>query len=99
MARTRIYAAEYAARQARSQAQYGVSYNQQRRVVEKAKAQGLTAASARRVLTETKSAKVTNKVLNDRAQAKADYAAGRDVDWDIGDYDAYDFDDEWLFYH
>lgn len=50
----RDYKAEYQARQARSQARYGVSYGKQRRLVEKGRKSGLSAPEVRRTLTSFK---------------------------------------------
>lgn len=54
MAKRRDYKAEYQARQARSQARYGVSYGKQRRLVEKGRKAGLTPPEIRRTLTSFK---------------------------------------------
>lgn len=52
--RKRDYKAEYAARQRRSQARYGVSYGKQRRLVETGQRAGLLPSEVRRTLTSFK---------------------------------------------
>jgi len=52
--RKRNYKAEYAARKARSEARYGVTYSKQRRLVEKGQKAGLSPAEVRRTLTSFK---------------------------------------------
>lgn len=42
---------------------------------------------------------VLNQLLDDREEAQQAYSDGMDVDWDISDYDQYDLDDEWFYYH
>lgn len=56
MARRRNYKAEYIARQQRSQERYGVGYSQQRRLVQQAAKQGVTASAVRQRLETNKAA-------------------------------------------
>lgn len=106
MARVRDYKAEYAARQARSLREYGVSYGQQRRAVERGRAQGVAANKIRETFREVKTTAgapaALAKLIAQRAQASAAYRRGENnpssyIDYDA--YDAYDFDDEWFYYH
>lgn len=42
---------------------------------------------------------VLSSLLDEREEAHDAYANGMDVDWDHSDYDEYDFDDAWFYYH
>jgi hypothetical protein len=103
MARRRDYAAEYAARQARSQERYGVSYSQQRRLVEQGRTAGQRPEATRQVLAQTRDASRARQLIEAKAERRAAHQAGRDVRAmeDILDFDwaQYDLDDEVLYYH
>lgn len=42
---------------------------------------------------------VLSSLLDDREEAQAAYERGEEVDWDHSEYDAYNLDEEWFYYH
>lgn len=82
--RQRDYAAEYRARQARSQARYGVSYNQQRRILAKAERTQVPASEVRAQLARFASqglnaGHIVDSLISQVIARNADWKAGREV--------------------
>ena len=42
---------------------------------------------------------VLERLLDEREEANAAYLDGLDVEWDISEYDDYNLDDDWFYYH
>lgn len=42
---------------------------------------------------------VLSSLIDEREEAAEQYGQGMQVDWDTSDYDQYELDDEWFFYH
>jgi hypothetical protein len=100
----RDYSAEYQARNARYKAEYGVSYNEYRRLASKAKEEGIKGEKVRGALGEFKSKggdpkAQTEKLINDIGAAKEAYRQGSEIDFDYDYWSQYDVDDAWFHYH
>lgn len=104
MARQRSYSSEYQARNARYKAEYGVSYNEYRRLARNAKVEGIKGEQVRKALGEFKAKGAPPKTSMDKltsqlAAAKEAYRQGQQVDFDYEDWVEYDLPDEWGWYH
>ena len=104
MARQRSYSAEYQARNARYKAEYGVTYNEYRRLARNAKAEGVKGDKVRSALAEFKAKGAPPKASMDQLtaqlkEAKGTYRQGGEVDFDMDYWSQFDLDDEWGWYH
>lgn len=104
MPRQRSYSSEYQARNARYKAEYGVSYNEYRRLARNAKAEGIEGGKVRTALAQFKAQGAPPKASMDKltaqlGEAKSAYRRGDEVEFDYAEWADYDLDDEWAWYH
>lgn len=100
----RNYAAEYAARNARSKAQYGVTYGKQRSLVAEGQKAGLKPGSVREGLSKVKAqggnpGNVVKDLIQTKQKAQDAYQNNEEFDFDPELWAEFDLDDEWFWYH
>lgn len=84
MARQRNYKAEYARRNAKSKAERGITYGQERRLVEKGKQYGFTSHEVRRTLENKKGTKDLDSLL--ATALNFGYVDIEDLDIDVSEF-------------
>lgn len=108
MPRQRDYAAERAARDAKYQREYGLSYNQFENLRRQAKKAGIEGTDVRATLAKAKPTgkgrQLVKELTVNKAKAKAAYKRNQPVDYaamsSIGDdYGVDDLPDSWMHYH